>query len=63
LMKEDEGKVKMSFRSKRAIDISVFAKKYFNGGGHRNAAGGISFKNLVDTERDLLRYLEEFNIR
>ena len=63
LMKEDEGKVKMSFRSKRAIDISVFAKKYFSGGGHRNAAGGISFKNLEDTERDLLQYLEEFNIR
>ena len=32
----------MSFRSKGNITVNDFAKKYFNGGGHKNAAGGIS---------------------
>jgi phosphoesterase RecJ-like protein len=62
LFKEDDGKVKISFRSKRAIDISTFAHKYFKGGGHRNAAGGVSFKGLEETEADFLSYLNEFNI-
>ena len=61
LFKEDDGKVKISFRSKRDIDVSAFAQKYFNGGGHRNAAGGISFKGLKETEADFLSYLKEFN--
>ena len=60
LFKEDVDKVKISFRSKRDIDISAFARKYFKGGGHRNAAGGVSFKNLKDTEADFLKYLNEF---
>jgi phosphoesterase RecJ-like protein len=62
LLKEDDGKVKMSFRSKRDIDISVFARTYFKGGGHRNAAGGISFKGLEATEKDLLMHFSNFNI-
>lgn len=61
LFKEDDGKVKISFRSKRDIDISIFANKHFNGGGHRNAAGGISFKGLKETEEDFLHYLKDFN--
>ena len=62
LFKEDIDKVKISFRSKREIDISDFARKYFSGGGHRNAAGGVSYKNLDDTKADFLKYLSEFNI-
>lgn len=62
LLKEDEGKVKLSFRSKRDIDVSAFAAKFFQGGGHRNAAGGISFDTLEETEKELLKRLKEFNI-
>ncbi|WP_053406931.1 bifunctional oligoribonuclease/PAP phosphatase NrnA [Persicobacter sp. CCB-QB2] len=40
--------IKMSFRSKGTFDASVFAKANFNGGGHKNAAGGIS--DLEDIE-------------
>ena len=32
--------VKISFRSKGLFDVNIFAKKHFNGGGHKNAAGG-----------------------
>lgn len=31
---------KSSFRSKGGFDVNTFARKYFNGGGHYNAAGG-----------------------
>ncbi len=32
--------VKCSFRSKGDWDVNVFARSHWNGGGHRNAAGG-----------------------
>lgn len=32
--------VKVSLRSQGDIDVNAMARKYFNGGGHKNAAGG-----------------------
>jgi len=40
---------KWSFRSKGDFDCNTFARKYFNGGGHYNAAGGHSKESLNDT--------------
>ena len=37
---ERKEKVKLSFRSKGVIPVNLWAKEYFNGGGHQNAAGG-----------------------
>lgn len=37
---------KCSFRSKGSFDVNVFARKYFDGGGHVNAAGGQSKEPL-----------------
>jgi phosphoesterase RecJ-like protein len=37
---------KCSFRSKGAFDVNTFARKYFDGGGHYNAAGGQSRDTL-----------------
>lgn len=37
---------KSSFRSKGGFDVNTFARKYFNGGGHFNAAGGQSKEPL-----------------
>jgi len=51
LIIEREDDVKMSFRSKGDIEINLFARKYFNGGGHQNAAGGESHCGLYDTIR------------
>ncbi|MFT5778644.1 MAG: phosphoesterase RecJ-like protein, partial [Crocinitomicaceae bacterium] len=42
LMAEKDGRVKMSFRSLGTIPVNVFAKEHFEGGGHANAAGGIT---------------------
>lgn len=61
--KEDE-LIKISFRSKGDFKVNIFASRYFNGGGHINAAGGISKLNLIDTEKkfisDIKQYLKEY---
>ena len=49
LLTEKEGRVRMSFRSKGSNAVNEFAKKYFNGGGHINAAGGISDLSVQKT--------------
>lgn len=48
-IKEDKNKVKMSFRSKGDIAVNEFSNLYFNGGGHKNAAGGVSSVSLKET--------------
>ena len=50
LFTEEVGKVKISFRSKDKVDVNNFARKYFEGGGHINAAGGKSKLSLLETE-------------
>ena len=32
--------IKISFRSQGDFDVNLFAREHFNGGGHKNAAGG-----------------------
>lgn len=49
LFKQDYDKIRISFRSKNNVDVSKFSKLYFNGGGHKNAAGGMSKLKLKDT--------------
>ena len=39
---------KSSFRSKGEFDVNIFARKYFNGGGHANAAGGNNKESLEE---------------
>ncbi|SFQ56358.1 phosphoesterase RecJ domain-containing protein [Flavobacterium akiainvivens] len=46
---KDEGIVKISFRSKGSFDVNAYARQYFNGGGHINAAGGRSTESLEAT--------------
>ena len=40
LVTERQGVVRFSFRSKGDFSVHELAQKYFNGGGHTNAAGG-----------------------
>ncbi len=46
---EREDKVKLSFRSFGDVAVNDLARKYFNGGGHKNAAGGASDETLEET--------------
>lgn len=52
--------VKMSFRSIGDFSVNEFARKYFEGGGHRNAAGGKSDMSLVETVKKFEELLEEY---
>ncbi len=42
LFKESDDMVKMSFRSVGSFSVNDFARTNFEGGGHNNAAGGVS---------------------
>ena len=44
--------IKISFRSKEDTDVNQLSRKYFNGGGHINAAGGKYFKDIFETIQD-----------
>lgn len=43
--------VRISFRSVGDISVNEISNKYFDGGGHRNAAGGNSYVSLEETLR------------
>ena len=52
---ERKDKVKLSFRSKGNIPVNLWAKEFFNGGGHLNAAGGqmpLPLDDVVKKVRD-----------
>lgn len=55
--------IKMSFRSKGEFNVNEFARKHFNGGGHHNAAGGVSHENLEMTtqkvHQTILQYKDQ----
>lgn len=57
---EKEDMVKISFRSKGDVPINEIARKYFNGGGHVNAAGGRTFKPLDVAIKRFKKVLPEF---
>lgn len=50
--------VKISFRSIGDFSVNEFARNYFNGGGHRNAAGGKSDLSLEETVKKFEKLLE-----
>lgn len=51
--------VRISFRSKGDFDVNAFARKYFEGGGHSNAAGGRSSDSLEVTVTRFKEALKE----
>ncbi len=46
---EREDEVKMSFRSVGDYAVNLFASDHFEGGGHKNASGGVSKLSLNET--------------
>ncbi|MFT3823508.1 MAG: DHH family phosphoesterase [Chitinophagaceae bacterium] len=50
---------KWSFRSKGDVDVNTFARNYFEGGGHFNAAGGRSSAPLEVTVEDFIKAMQE----
>ena len=65
LIIETKERIKFSFRSIGKFSVNEFAKKYFNGGGHKNAAGGsLEDKLSVALEKflkDISKYSKDLN--
>ena len=57
---EKEGIVKLSLRSKGNIKVNEIAKEHFNGGGHINAAGGVSQMTVNDTIIKIEKIINNF---
>lgn len=52
--------VKLSLRSKGDFSVQEIARKYFKGGGHKNASGGYSFSGLNSTVKKFKEILPEY---
>lgn len=59
LIIDRDEEVKCSFRSKGEFDVNSFARIYFEGGGHRNAAGGRSNESLEKTVQRFIAAMKE----
>lgn len=57
---EREDAVKLSFRSMGDFAVNELAAKHFEGGGHKNAAGGISHLGIKETVEKFLKLLPEY---
>ncbi|MBQ5753225.1 MAG: bifunctional oligoribonuclease/PAP phosphatase NrnA [Alistipes sp.] len=58
---EQHGFIRVSLRSRGEVDVNTFARRYFNGGGHKNAAGGKSFTSMDETIRHYIASVEEYH--
>lgn len=57
LISERKDRIKLSFRSLNDFSVNDFARKHFEGGGHRNAAGGQTALNFDETLKKFLDLL------
>ena len=60
LFSERDGVVRVSLRSKGNFSVNDIARKYFNGGGHVNAAGANSYVSLEETVRIFVEMLPDY---
>jgi phosphoesterase RecJ-like protein len=51
---------KWSFRSKGNFDVNTFARLHFEGGGHKNAAGGRSSETLEQTVKTFHQIIKQY---
>jgi phosphoesterase RecJ-like protein len=61
LFSERDKVVKISFRSKGDFSVKDLAEKHFEGGGHKNAAGGKSTESLQQTVKRFVSVLPSYS--
>ena len=57
---EHTGFIRISLRSRGNVDVNLFARRYFDGGGHKNAAGGKSYLSMEETIDRYVKAVAEF---
>lgn len=60
LMYDRKSEIKISFRSLGSFSVNELARKHFKGGGHLNAAGGMSTDSLEATLNRFLSILPDY---
>jgi phosphoesterase RecJ-like protein len=63
LIIDRDEEIKCSFRSKNDFDVNTFARKYFEGGGHFNAAGGRSSGTLEQAVQKFIHAMKESELQ
>jgi len=67
LISEKDNQLRLSFRSKGDFSVNDLARKHFNGGGHKNAAGGKTNEDidgLIERLKTVLQdYVQELNYK
>ena len=58
----NENIIKISLRSQGNFDVNQFAREYFKGGGHINAAGGKSYENMKATTNKFEELISKITI-
>jgi phosphoesterase RecJ-like protein len=59
-MSENQENIRISFRSRGRFSVNEFARQHFDGGGHLNAAGGISRLTVEETIAKFLQSIEQY---
>ena len=59
ILEEKENLIQVSLRSKN-VDVGYLALQYFNGGGHKNSAGGKLFMELNEAINYSLKIIKEY---
>ncbi len=57
---ETHNSIRVSLRSRGEVDVNLFARRYFDGGGHHNASGGKSFVTMEETIEHFRRSIREY---
>ena len=52
--------IRVSLRSRGNVDVNLFAARYFEGGGHKNAAGRKSVVSMAETMARFETAVEEW---
>ncbi|HRY32306.1 MAG TPA: bifunctional oligoribonuclease/PAP phosphatase NrnA [Bacteroidales bacterium] len=60
LFTEKDNHVRMSLRSKGQFSVNEFVRNHFEGGGHKNAAGGNSYLSMDETLRKFEALLPQY---
>lgn len=58
-MREDDEYVKISIRSQGDFAVNTICEQHFNGGGHKNAAGGEFYGSVEDARAEFDKILDE----
>lgn len=59
--RQEKNVIKVSLRSKGEYPVNLIAEKFYNGGGHRNAAGGEFYGSLAQAEAIFVKVLPLFD--